>query len=550
MLRFPSSFDRLARCPWCAVALVGLLAAGGGAGFAWFIKPPVPWVHDEFSYLLAADTFAHGRLTNPPHPMRMHFESFHIITEPTYASKYPPAQGMFLAAGQKLAGHPLAGVWLSVGLAAAAITWMLQAWLPPRWALVGGLVAALRMTIPDAEANVFTTIGYWSRSYWGGAVAAIGGALVFGSLRRLVSQPKVSRTVGAFGTLRLCTLSVTLGVGLAILANSRPFEGLIVSLPVAVYLLVWLCGRNGPALRTSLVQIVLPLSVILTLAAAWIGYYNFRVTGDPFHMPFQVHEEQYRVAPLFLWQKPHPTLEYHHVVLRQFHTHDVPIGYERQLTWPGLATETLRKLRQLIESHLGWLLVAPLVVLPWMLRECWLRFALLAALILIVTLLTETWFLPHYAAPMTTLIFLLAATALRGLNTVRIRGKHVGRVAVAGIVLASVASWGLAFYDVKKQWWQFDSHYHWHRQRVNLEADLARTGEKHLIIVRYAPDHNAEAEWVYNRADIDSATVVWAREMDEEKNRKLRTYFANRKQWLLTPDDAVVTLREYPSVAD
>jgi len=211
--RLRHAYLAIARRPWVAVTSIGLLVLAIEAGYGCAVRMPVPANMDEFSYLLASDTFARGRLTNPPHPYWEHFESCNIIQQPTYQSKYPPGQGLALAFGQACFGEPSVGIWLSLSLACAAVCWMLYGWLPLRWALLGAILAVLNVSM----------LRHWGQSYWGGAVAMLGGALLFGSLPRLRRSPR-------------WIYGLTIAAGLALLANSRPYEGLIAALPAAAWI--------------------------------------------------------------------------------------------------------------------------------------------------------------------------------------------------------------------------------------------------------------------------------------------------------------------------
>lgn len=489
-----------------AAGFLGSLLAALAAGL------PYPIEHDEFSHLLAADTFASGRVTNPTHPFWAHFETFHVIQRPSYTTKFPPAQGAILAAGQVLFGTPAAGLWLSAALLTGAVAWMLYGWLAPAWALAGGALTLLH----------FAIYSYWTQTFWSGAVPAAGGALVFGAVRRIVDSAR-ARDVLWFAA------------GLFLLAHSRPFEGMVASLPPSALLLGWMLRG-----RRRLVRLGIPLAAGAAAVLGSLAWYNQRVTGDPLRMPYQVYLSEYEAVSTLTGpaaeQPRYRNPEMARYYGKRWNETAKPAPHS------GLARfiESNRsKITNLWTFYLGPLLTLPLFFLGGALRERWMRFAFWALVVVMAVLFQLVWVLAHYAAPVMALVVLLVTAGLRELRARGACGRFVSRGIPAAVALALL---------VRVAYPALPRAHAWAQRREAIRKQLEAGGGRHLILVRYSPEHIPNQEWVYNRADIDRAAVVWARELSAESNAALIRYFRDRQVWLIQPDTPGPRPHPYPSL--
>jgi hypothetical protein len=523
-----ASFGVLAHRPRLAVLTVGFAALAARLAVLPVLPVPEPAIHDEFSHLLIADTLAHGRVTNPTHPMWVHFETFHVNQKPTYASMYYPGQGFVLAVGEVIFGHPFWGVWLSVGAMCAAVCWALQGWLPATWALLGGFLAIMRLA----------TFSYWANTYYGGALAAIGGALVLGALPRIKRRQRV----------RDASL---MGLGLAILANTRPYEGLFFCFPIMLALIVWMFGKGRARFPILMRRTVGPLGIVLAVTLAAMGYYFWRVSGSPFRIPYQVNMATYHLV-YFPWQKLTPNAEYRHAVMREFYQGPPVVGQYRHARLHPFLWLLAKPLPQLI-FFLGPALLIPFVI--WLaVRPCGTlaksltrktRFLMLLCGVTMIGMMLPVYIPPaHYGAPMTAAIYALLLQTMRYIRLWRSNGQPSGiflvrALPVICLVLLPVRAAASLLHipipvTVIHTWYTEDVH---NLDRARVLDQLTREPGQHLVIVRYNPDHEILAEWVYNRADIDNAKVVWARDMGAQKNEELLQYFKDRHVWLLEPDN-------------
>jgi hypothetical protein len=485
-----------------------------------YLPIPEPEIHDEFSYLLGADTFASGRLTNPPHPMWVHFETFHVNQQPTYATKYPPAQPLFLAFGQRFLGNPWYGVLLSIGFMCGCICWMLQGWMSPFYALIGALVAATQYGVAS----------YWVNSYWGGALPAAGGALVLGVLPRILRHRRAC--YGIAGAL-----------GIVLLAFSRPFEGLVLTVTAGAVLL-WRLRRGGQSIGALMVpRLVIPACAVFVVAFSWMGYYNYRVTGNPWLMPYAVNQRTYAASPHF-WLLPagEPPVYRHEIIRKLWAEWDRGVYFEARAHPFWLPLQLIVILLYPLSTPLRVSLLTG-IVLP---RTRKVRMALVIAGALMFALLMEKAYQPHYFAPAMPLVILLIVAGWRYMLRMA-RAQSATLQKAVGVLLAGsvLVSYG---YDITDYVHNPPPH-SFANQRSAIIKQLSGSDSRHVVIVRYTPNHDIHRDFVQNLADIDGSSVIWARDMGEDGNRDLLEYYRDRKIWLLEADLGTPRLTEYVNPA-
>jgi hypothetical protein len=570
------------------MAFLGCLLVAG------FLHEPVPRVHDEFSYMLMADSFAHGRAANPTPVLPEFFDTFHVLMRPVYASKYFPVQGAFLALGEKLTGHPAVGVWLSSALACAAAYWMLRAWIGPAWALLGGFLMVVQYGI----------FSYWSQSYWGGMVAALGGALAFGAARRLWDEFSWRS-------------SIWLALGIVILVNSRPFEGFLALLPVTGVFLLRLWREKQWKRAGFLSRFVLPAGVVLAVGASITCAYNRAITGSPWKPPYVLHEEQYQESPQFVFLPLRPKITYSSPWVQNYYEVSEARLYLAKRTPKYMMAAVSRTLKRWWSFFCG-ILLTPALVFPALLRKgkirylqaallvcftglaltpgvlsfpmrdvvdllavaqlivCWLAFdtfwprlAIATTTLLLIEGFATKLFHPHYFAPAASLVLYLEVEGLRRIwhwnprsdreerNLSRSERRRLERepershwlvprlralvyylpiICVISLVLrveARINGWKEDFGSPEGRALLLKD---WSLTRAEIDRWLEQQPGPQLVFVRYSARHSVLNEWVYNHADIMGSQVVWARDLGAEHNSLLLQAMPDRTVWSLEAD--------------
>jgi len=244
------------------------------------------------------------------------------------------------------------------------------------------------------------------------------------------------------------------------------------------------------------------------------------------------------------------------------------------ITLPFLSQEHAVVWRLLVDA----LFILEIVVLWQVFADFWQHLAIGTGVLLLCEAFLVKWSFPHYFAPAACLVLYLETAGLRTIwewnpsaeILTRPQSRHERRRLVResktkkrpplnlrGLVyllpIACLISL-IVRIEARAQGWN-DNIYgperdallssDWSLCRSQLEHWLQEQPTPQLVFVQYSANHDVNAEWVYNHADLMRSHVIWARDLGSDHNRLLLQEVPNRTVWFLQADSPAPELIPY-----
>jgi hypothetical protein len=486
---------------------------------------PAPYVHDEFSNLLGAETFSLGRLTNPPLLFPESFREIHVLSEPTRMMKYQPALSFFLTLGMVIFGNAYWGVVLCMALMVGSSYWAIKAWTNTPIGLAAAAFILVLLRAPH----------YWMNSYWGAGPIVLASFLMLGAYAHIILHHRF-------------TYSWIAMTGIILAAISRPFEGVILILCLTMGAIFAIVRFERKTLIRFLKQAAPPFIILGTVYAAFQLYYNYRITGSWWTLPYMLYDALYGVSPVFIFGHPKPEHFSSHYMMQSVQTWEMENYINKSFSiafvaFIGVLSEIFMIDRTpfiFITTVLLITLLTAAIPLPGYFLIKGYRCKNIysgenTVLYVCCFALTSVFFitsysLPHYLGPYFVVFILMICRWIYGRcqSSLRPDIPKSAQISYLSIMLIIAIFPGTTYAGFAK---------HWHVREVTREKLESITG-KDLVFVdqrEEAKDSSLHENWVYNPADFDAAPVLWAWYLSPKENQKVIAHYSDRKIWYISP---------------
>lgn len=511
----PSSLSR----GWSPLFLPSLLIFSGASYFlvGYFVGARfVPTAHDEYAYLFQAKTFAAFRLYYPAHPLGEFLQAFHILTEPVYASKYPPGHALFLVPGVWINFPAIVPILTSV--ASLALLFRLTTYISGHW-----MALATTAVFAFSPAQVLQATSFFSMG------TSLFCVLVF--LLNIMLWMEHSRWSHA--------LFAGFGLGMAFL--TRPYSALAVGTPVIAYCL-FTTVKNGLSSQRSRTRQLLGMLTVPLTAVVLLLLYNRALVGDPLKFPWSEYAVQYIPADGlgFSAEKVAPKRTLLPNQMAFYHDYVIPAKDQYTLS-NAIGIFLGDRIPSLLRSADPGLGITIFFLIGTTLRKTPAERLLLAVLVShAVGYLLYYGSIDRYLFEIVPLVVYFSVKACiwtyracrwMGMENALSFLKWQG---AAGLCLLMGLQAHVYLRDKRKV-----TEYY-----VSFSQLLSTLGNRpKVIFVRYKPGHYYHSDLINNEPDVDASKTVFAYDLGRE-NEKVLNYYPSREVFLF--DESSWVISAYP----